>query len=473
MAASLFVFYTIMCVAFCTAWSSDIPELTQPFYNVLPFKYGTNCSSAPKFKNSKASVALRKTGEHVFLLVTYSCKKNYRLKNPKKSELYCQNGVWVGEKPTCIKKRRRSTKQYKNCRIDDGGCAHICNKYEHKCECYDGYFLNTTDLSSCEDIDECKESNGGCSQKCINLPGQFLCSCIDGFEIDENDEQTCLDIDECANPELSWDCTAGCENLNGTYKCLPSIVGRVEPPDGDPFIARDVVCLPGFKVSADETECQDINECDLEDIDPDSGQVIHRYCEHKCENTIGSYICHCPQGYHLLDDRQSCIFDSQAPLGNPQTNITTSDMCPQFKVPTNGMASCYKYLENGFNHTRCNITCNAGYVLEGSQFASCGHTGIWSSPETKCVYSLALSCPALKSPSHGSFVPASCHNGPSKPHAICEVSCDRGYLPTMDVQLHCAAPRGWIQRIWVSTGARYVFYNSVNNPERCRKIGHP
>lgn len=117
-----------------------------------------------------------------------------------------------------------------------------------------------------------------------------------------------LDIDECADPELSWDCTAGCKNLNGTYKCLPSLVGRVEPTDGDGFSPGEIVCKSGFKLSDDGSECQDINECDLADIDSDSWRMTYRYCEHKCENTVGSYICHCPQGYHLLEDQNSLFW---------------------------------------------------------------------------------------------------------------------------------------------------------------------
>lgn len=88
-----------------------------------------------------------------------------------------------------------------------------------------------------------------------------------------------LDIDECADPELSWDCTAGCKNLNGTYKCLPSLVGRVEPTDGDGFSPGEIVCKSGFKLSDDGSECQDINECDLADIDSDSWRMTYRYCD--------------------------------------------------------------------------------------------------------------------------------------------------------------------------------------------------
>ena len=32
------------------------------------------------------------------------------------------------------------------------------------------------------DIDECASENGGCQEKCINVPGSYVCACRTGFE---------------------------------------------------------------------------------------------------------------------------------------------------------------------------------------------------------------------------------------------------------------------------------------------------
>ena len=40
----------------------------------------------------------------------------------------------------------------------------------------------------------------------------------------------------------------------------------------------------------------DINECAV----GDGG------CEHSCNNTLGSYICLCDEGYELNDDNHTC-----------------------------------------------------------------------------------------------------------------------------------------------------------------------
>ena len=53
-----------------------------------------------------------------------------------------------------------------------------------------------TNCSLCEpepfslDVDECKDSNGGCHHLCTNTPGNFSCSCERGFKLLE-DSQTC------------------------------------------------------------------------------------------------------------------------------------------------------------------------------------------------------------------------------------------------------------------------------------------
>ena len=51
---------------------------------------------------------------------------------------------------------------------------------------------------SCNDINECLSSNGGCSQVCVNQPGSYQCSCNSGYTLDGNG-RTCSRI-QCPNP---------------------------------------------------------------------------------------------------------------------------------------------------------------------------------------------------------------------------------------------------------------------------------
>ncbi|XP_032596993.2 uncharacterized protein LOC6556435 [Drosophila grimshawi] len=251
-----------------------------------------------------------------------------------------------------------------NCGKDRGGCAHKCerllypgeNEPRLKCSCNEGYTLDLQDYARCDDIDECQESNGGCSQICNNLPGSFECACENGYQIDPTTGTTCMDIDECADPELSAKCGHGCENTPGSFLCVklsntkqeadeveeeeeqdneidPTPVAQPEevPPtavevDVEPAVEPTVVqpsCNAGFVLSPEGDKCQDINECEIVVEDNENADhVPHRVCQQKCRNTIGSYICSCHEGFHLLDDQSSCASDACDDLDNPQLNRT-------------------------------------------------------------------------------------------------------------------------------------------------------
>ncbi|XP_043064151.1 uncharacterized protein LOC108096223 isoform X4 [Drosophila ficusphila] len=386
-----------------------------------------SCSKVPppKINNGYVIVEKRWTGNRRYLVAIYSCEENYELKLHGNYINFCYKKKWTGDQPECILKssedvnnkndnevnyiqnnneddfdRNDSDDDYdqsddedyydqkdyeddsyqkgptdevrysKSCEDDNGGCAHICNEISNECECYDGYTINPDDSSQCDDIDECAKSNGGCMHTCFNYDGDFACTCNDGYIIDESDGTTCLDIDECADKKLSWQCEGGCENLSGSFRCLPSLRGRIPPSDQE---AQDgkVLCMPGFKLSVDGSECKDINECELTDKDPNSGLVTHRYCQHKCENTIGSYICHCPEGYHLLRDNQSCASNDL-----PDPPATKVCLSPGFELSADG-SECQDINEcelmnpedpNSPGGYKC--SCPKGYRL-GSDFKSC------------------------------------------------------------------------------------------------------
>ncbi|XP_033160083.1 uncharacterized protein LOC117140967 isoform X1 [Drosophila mauritiana] len=227
-----------------------------------------------------------------------------------------------------------------NCGEDNGGCAHICkrllypdeNQPINKCDCREGYTLDPNDYATCLDIDECLESNGGCSEICENLPGEYKCSCQEGYYLDESGKN-CVDINECANPELSSNCQGACENLPGSYRC---VVPLEEKPETTEVVENPIeesneipvkvseeqpagrACNSGFQLSADGTDCQDINECEVEGPE----DLDNAVCQQKCENTIGSFRCSCAEGYHLLEDQRSCALDSCTDLQNPQLNRT-------------------------------------------------------------------------------------------------------------------------------------------------------
>ncbi|KAI6241467.1 EGF-like domain-containing protein [Aphelenchoides fujianensis] len=60
----------------------------------------------------------------------------------------------------------------------------------YKCDCFEGFQLDTEDGKSCHDADECLDGTALCSQKCDNKVGSYKCSCSDGFSLGA-DNRTC------------------------------------------------------------------------------------------------------------------------------------------------------------------------------------------------------------------------------------------------------------------------------------------
>ena len=57
-------------------------------------------------------------------------------------------------------------------------------------------------------------------------------------------------------------------------------------------------CEAGFKLSANNRTCDDVDECEL--------HKSYRLCVGICENIPGSYRCTCPDGYRIGTDARSC-----------------------------------------------------------------------------------------------------------------------------------------------------------------------
>nr|XP_053629555.1 fibulin-1-like [Cherax quadricarinatus] len=57
-------------------------------------------------------------------------------------------------------------------------CGHKCINtiIGFECACNTGYKL-MPDGKACEDVNECTEVPGVCSQKCFNTPGSYNCKC--------------------------------------------------------------------------------------------------------------------------------------------------------------------------------------------------------------------------------------------------------------------------------------------------------
>uniref|UniRef100_A0A8C2EX58 Latent-transforming growth factor beta-binding protein 1 n=1 Tax=Cyprinus carpio TaxID=7962 RepID=A0A8C2EX58_CYPCA len=153
----------------------------------------------------------------------------------------------------------------------------------------------------CVDINECLDEKVCAHGQCSNREGYFICKCDDGFSL-TLDGKACIDIDECQDDSV---CIQGhCQNTEGSFICN---------------------CEPGFILSSTGDQCNDVDEClELPQTCDSVGQ---------CINILGSYQCHCPQGYRQVNgtschDVDECEDETQLCVPNGKClNTEGSFLC--------------------------------------------------------------------------------------------------------------------------------------------------
>ncbi|MBN3291012.1 FBN3 protein, partial [Polypterus senegalus] len=110
--------------------------------------------------------------------------------------------------------------------------------------------------------------------------GSFRCQCYPGYQLSANG-RSCVIVPLILEP-------TGCGEYGCDLSCSPS---------GCEQISR--VCPVGFIATetSSHVTCTDIDEC--------AGN--HSPCQHRCQNSVGSYKCSCRPGFYLHANGYTCI----------------------------------------------------------------------------------------------------------------------------------------------------------------------
>uniref|UniRef100_A0A7M4DVD3 Fibulin-7-like n=1 Tax=Crocodylus porosus TaxID=8502 RepID=A0A7M4DVD3_CROPO len=132
------------------------------------------------------------------------------------------NRTWSGQQPFC--------KSINDCAsnpcANGGTCVDGIERYT--CLCPSGWSGSNCQMVSISallpDVDECQLFQSRwqtriCVHDCVNLPGSYRCICPQGYLLN-TDLNTCNDVDECTNSQHN--CSRGeiCVNVFGGFRCV-------------------------------------------------------------------------------------------------------------------------------------------------------------------------------------------------------------------------------------------------------------
>ena len=147
--------------------------------------------------------------------------------------------------------------------------------------------------------------------KIIEIQTTTQSLCETGFETKNG---TCTDINECEVKENSCNSDEICQNSIASYSCekIMCLIDKTCKNCSQGICE----CLPGYKFEPLLTGCVDIDECKNNQLNT---------CEFGCENTVGSFICKCPDGF-ILNNQNLCEdFDECSDLASNECEFR--DLC--------------------------------------------------------------------------------------------------------------------------------------------------
>nr|XP_039272705.1 sushi, von Willebrand factor type A, EGF and pentraxin domain-containing protein 1-like [Styela clava] len=316
---------------------------------------------APKAPDNGTALEVNRT-------IEYSCNAGYVLQGSNIGKCG-ENGTW-GEVPTCVVRTCPAPKAPDNGTVNIATAFEVNQTIEYSCNA--GYVLQGSNIGICRE-------NGTWGE----VPTCVVRTCPAPKAPDNGTVNTATALE--VNQTIEYSCNAGYvlqgSNIgkcgeNGTWGEVPACVVRTCPAPKAP---------------------------DNGTVDTATALEVNQTIEYSCN---AGYVL---QGSNIGKCGENGTW------GEVPTCVVRT--CPAPKAPDNGTVDTATALE--VNQT-IEYSCNAGYVLQGSNIGKCGENGTWGEVPT-CV---VRTCPAPKAPDNGTVDTATA----LEVNQTIEYSCNAGYV---------------------------------------------
>ncbi|XP_058890834.1 E-selectin isoform X2 [Acipenser ruthenus] len=399
-------------------WTTDSPTCQAVKCNALntPIRAILNCTH-PLEDNSFNSTC------------EIGCEKGFSLSGPNRLQCTAR-GQWIGQMPTCKAVKCEALSIPSHGSMD---CAHPIEKFSYNSGCWfgceEGFLLNGTNSTQCTSQGRWSAQTPSCQAlKCQSLktPIRGVMNCSHPF----------------GDYRFNSSCEMGCE---------------------EGFIMRgsDILqCNASGLWTEPLPTCQAV-KCEALSI-PSHGSMD---CAHPIEKFSYNSGCWfgCEKGF-LLNGTNSTQCTSQG-RWSAQTPACQALKCESLKTPVRGVMNCsHPFGDYRFNSS-CEMGCEEGFIMRGSDILQCNASGLWTEPLPTCQ---VVECPPLPI---SSAVEMNCSHpiGYFSFLSSCYFSCAEGSKLNGTNRLHCTSDGQWTGTVpscaaqVMSTGMALLLYTGVGS----------
>ncbi|XP_064188218.1 E-selectin-like isoform X6 [Anguilla rostrata] len=276
----------------------------------------------------------------------------------------------------------------------------------------------------------CREESCSTQAECVETIGNYTCKCYPGFQ-----GLRCEEAVACGVLKAPEHGSLQCSHTYGSFRFNSSCAFRCAQGFllvGEPRL----LCQASSRWDADPPSCK-AQQCEVLTA-PLHGSL---HCSHPHEEFSFNSSCNvrCEEGF-LLNGTASIQCTSLGVWTEPPP-LCQAKQCDVLTAPLHGSLHCsHPHEEFSFNSS-CNVSCEEGFLLNGTASIQCTSLGVWTEPPTLCQ---AQQCDVLTAPLHGSL---HCYH----PHvefsfnSSCNVSCEEGFLLNGTASIQCTSLGVWTE----------------------------